>query len=111
MHGDFKNNIIERDFVLEILKSNKVEEICRVMVSVAYHEKDWIWAQNLFLDLFINKNYEISGLAAVCLGHVARIHSSLDKNKVVNILKTRLNEKEISARILDALDDIEIFVP
>ena len=59
---------------------------------------------------FHSPDAQLSGLAARCLGHLARIHRKLDKEKIVHALTLRQNTPEISGRIQDALDDIEMFV-
>ena len=57
----------------------------------------------------MNDNPDISGLAAICLGHLARIHGQFEKDKVIPILRSRLNDTAIAGRIEDALDDIKMF--
>jgi len=89
--------------------SNDVDEICYAMISVALHEDDWKWAQDKCLHFLMNDNPEISGLAATCLGHIARIHRQIEKDKVIPMLLNRLKDENIGGRIEDALSDIEIF--
>ncbi|HTE12002.1 MAG TPA: hypothetical protein VK645_13555 [Chitinophagaceae bacterium] len=93
-----------------IFSSGDTNDICHAMVSLAFHEQDWKWAQDKFLILLFNENSDISGLAAVCLGHLARIHRQLEKDKVVAALNTRLDDEKIAGQIRDALDDINIFL-
>lgn len=106
------NNIfpIDKDVAERIFSTNDVEKISHAMVAIAFYEKDWKWAQNRCLDFLMNENPIISGLAATCLGHIARIHRQLEKDKVMLILRSRLKDTNISGRIEDALNDIEIFV-
>jgi hypothetical protein len=92
-----------------IFASEDVEQICHAMVAVALHEKDWKWVQDKCLTFFMKDNPDISGLAAICLGHLARIHGQLEKDKVTSTLRSRLNDSAIAGRIEDALDDIEMF--
>jgi hypothetical protein len=79
------------------------------MVSVAFFEQDWKWAQEKFLAFLDNKDPRISGLAATCLGHIARIQRKIDKT-VIEELKKHLSNKQISGRVEDALSDIQMFV-
>lgn len=53
---------------------------------------------------------KFGGLAATCLGHIARVHGRLDEDKVVVALRERLSDKEIVGRVVDALEDIEMFL-
>jgi hypothetical protein len=93
-----------------IFASNNVENICDAMLSITFYENDWKWVQDKCLILFQNANPKISSLAATCLGHIARIHRKLEKEKVIKILRERLDDKEISGWIEDALDDIKMFI-
>ncbi len=101
---------IDKATARKIFESGDEEQICHAMVSVAFHEPDWEWAQNKFLELFRQDNISISSLAATCLGHIARIHHQLDKEKVLQAFNSRSDNKDLSGFIRDATDDIEIFV-
>lgn len=57
-----------------------------------------------------HSDLDIRGLAVTCLGHIARIHKQLDREHVKNILTQLLHDKVISARVEDALGDIEMFL-
>jgi hypothetical protein len=91
--------------------SQKPEAICRALVAVAFCEPDWKWVQDKCLCFLQNKDPAISGLAATCLGHVARIHQKLEREKVVAALCSRCEDTDIAGRIEDALNDINMFVP
>lgn len=101
---------ISRDDALKAFASGDSEQICKVLVSVAFHESDWRWVQDKCLEFLASDDANVSGLAATCLGHIARIHKSLDKERVVAALRQRLGDPSIAGRVEDALDDIEMFV-
>lgn len=90
--------------------SNEVKCICEAMVSIAFYEPDWKWVQNKCLGFLNNEKPEIRGLAATCLGHIARIHRQLEKEKVLNALHGLLDDHAISGQVKDALDDIDMFL-
>lgn len=94
----------------KVFSTGTSNEICDALVSVTFYEEDWKWSQTQCLHFLNHKNCDISGLAATCLGHIARIHHKLDKKIVIAALKTRLNDPNISGRVQDALDDIDIFL-
>lgn len=109
--AEHKNpSTISRDEALKIFSKGSSDEICDALLAVVLHDHDWKWSQTQCLNFLTHENSDISGLAATCLGHIARIHHKLDKELVVNALKNRLNDTKISGRIQDALDDIEIFL-
>ena len=96
---------LERNF-----QSTDTDIITESLVALAFYEKDWRWAQNICLEFLEDSNPTISGLAAVCLGHIARIHHKLDKKKVLAALERRKKDPLTSGRIEDALSDISIFL-
>ncbi len=102
--------IIEKDKAEQIFSTNNVENICSALVSISFYEKDWKWSQDKCLEFLLNANVIIAGMAAICLGHIARIHGKIEKNRVVNALKHKLSNKEIAGQIQDALEDIEIYI-
>jgi hypothetical protein len=90
--------------------SQQPEAICHALVAIAFCEPDWKWVQDRCLYFLQNKDPVISGLAATCLGHVARIHQKLEREKVITALRSRLEDAEITGRVEDALNDIDMFV-
>lgn len=100
---------LDKDSAQKIFASNDVDRICDAMVVIAFHEPDWKWVQDICLTFFMSDDPAVSGLAATCLGHVARIHGQLEKEKVLPLLYSRLSDPQIAGRIEDALDDIEMF--
>jgi hypothetical protein len=72
--------------------------ICRALVDAALHDPDWAWVQEHCLRLLTSSDSEVRGVAATCLGHVARIHGMLDL------------DPEVRDRAEDALDDIQQFM-
>jgi hypothetical protein len=56
------------------------------------------------------KDYNVKGLAITCIGHVVRMHLTINKEKVFPVLKEMLEDKELFGRVEDALDDMEVFL-
>jgi hypothetical protein len=95
----------------QIFATGNVHDICDALASVALNDSDWIWCQEKCLALLNHPDIQVSGLAATCLGHIARIHGKLDRERVVAELRSRLSDDNIGGRVQDALDDIEQFMP
>ena len=100
---------ISRDDAYRAFSSGNAEEICGALVAITFHDPDLQWVQDLCLGFLSNGDSRISGLAATCLGHLARIHRSIDKEKVLGALRQHLSDDEIAGRVEDAIDDIEMF--
>jgi hypothetical protein len=90
--------------------SSDENQICQALVSLAFHESDWQWVQNHCLEYLQSDNPNIAGISAICLGHIARIHRKLEKDKVVTALRQKLNNSEIAGVVEDALDDISMYL-
>lgn len=95
---------LESDF-----ESNDKSRISDSLVSLSLYEDNWHWAQTVCLRFLQNDDPSISGLAATCLGHIARIHNKLDEQTITQ-LKKKINDPYIGGRVQDALDDINIYL-
>ena len=100
--------ILRKD-ALKAFASGESEQICKALVAVTIHDNDWRWVQEKCLEFLTSDDVDVSGLAATCLGHIARIHRTLDKARVIAALTNHLKDSRIAGRIEDALDDIEMF--
>ena len=100
---------IDRKTAIDIFASNNTENICQTLLSVAFYEPDWRWTQERCLELLSSDNCDISLLAVTCLGHIARIHKILDKDKVISALHLKISSCKAGKEIIeDALEDIKI---
>jgi hypothetical protein len=103
---------IDKSEAIRAFSSKEKEKIVYALVSISLYELDWKWAQDWCLFYLSNaEDYDISGLAATCLGHIARVNRNLEKGKVISELRKKLNDENIKGMVEDALDDIEMFLP
>ncbi|WP_123645919.1 hypothetical protein [Lysobacter enzymogenes] len=96
--------------VKHALPEKNPEKICEALLSIAYYDADWRHAQDICIAHLENPNPDIRGLAATCLGHIARIHGHLDKDLVLSALNRKLDDPLIKGQVSDALDDIRTFM-
>lgn len=75
-------------------RSGKVEAICDALVRLAYHDSDWRFVQGRCLEFLKHENPDVRGLAATCLGHLARIHGTLDLQFVKPLLTALVVDSE-----------------
>ncbi|AXQ30455.1 hypothetical protein D0B54_18005 [Solimonas sp. K1W22B-7] len=99
-----------RDAALQAFASRDPERICRALVSIAFYDGDWQWVQDQCLQYLDSQNEYVAGVAATCLGHVARIHGRLDRDKVLTALHAKASDPRVSGFVADALDDMEMFL-
>lgn len=102
---------ISREEYEAAIKSGDSEVMCDALVRLTFHEPDWRWVQDECLTLADHPDVAVRGLALTCLGHLARIHRTLDLDRVLPCLRRRLLDPEVAGRAEDALDDIDIFLP
>ena len=104
---------IEREAAHDLLASKDPFVVCSVLVRLAYHDPDWAWVQARCLEFARDPRPEVRGCAALCLGHLARIHRVLDLDTVLPVLRALLDDPTgsfVAGIAEDALDDIGVFL-
>ena len=88
------------------------DAICRTLVSVAMFESDRRWAQAQCLRFAKHSDSFVRGVAATCLGHLARIHGAIDEADVVPVVRELLHDSdpETRGKAQDALSDFSTFL-
>lgn len=100
----------ESEEIEKNLKSKDSTVVINTLLEITFHNQNWEWVQDLCIELLENKNPDIRGLAVTCIGHIARIHKVIDKEKVLKVFESRKDDDAINGRIEDAIDDINTSV-
>lgn len=105
-------NPIGRVPARKLFAADDRETICRTLVSVAMFESDRRWAQSQCLKFARHDDSFVRGVAATCLGHLARIHGAIDEDKVVPVVRELLRDRDPGTRgkAQDALSDFSTFL-
>ncbi len=93
-----------------VFESHEVDAICNALIASALNENDWRWVQAQALRFADHSNPQVRAVAATSLGHLARIHRTLDANIVIPKLREMLRDPAIVGRVEDAVDDIETYL-
>lgn len=94
-----------------LLKSDNEQELIEALMYAVFNIDEPRWIQEKCHELiYSDKSLNTKGLAITCLGHVARIHGTIDKNITIPLLIKLSKDHNLSGRASDALDDIEQFV-
>jgi len=101
---------ISRELAELALRTDDEHARIDALLRLAYHDTDWTWVQDQCLRYLDDPNAGVRGMAALCLGHLARIHRRLDVDRVLPILHGLESDPQIGWRVQDALDDIEVFL-
>jgi hypothetical protein len=80
------------------------------LLSAAYYDPDWRWVQSQCLAFSRHSDHDVRSVAAVCLGHLARIHRQLDVELVLPRLAEMKSDPQVAARVEDAMEDIKFFL-
>lgn len=103
-------NPITRLEAEQALSTCNADAICDALIRICYHDPDWRWVQDKCIEFTKHKNASVRGLAVVCLGHLARIHHTLDLELVIPLLDSLKDDPEIGGRVQNAIEDIEMFI-
>ena len=103
---------IEKTRAKKLLANGDRDAICRTLVSVATFESDRRWAQAQCLRFAKHSDSFVRGVAATCLGHLARIHGAIDEDDVVPVVRELLHDSdpETRGKAVDALSDFSTFL-
>lgn len=82
--------------------------ISRTMLGVI-EDDDVDWLTQTLLDLAGHESHEVRATAISSLGHVARIHGQIDRDRVLPRLRDLGSDPLLRGRVDDAIDDIEHF--
>ena len=103
---------IDKTRAKKLLANGDRDAICRTLVSVAMFESDRRWAQAQCLRFAKHADSFVRGVAATCLGHLARIHGAIDEDDVVPVVRELLHDSdpETRGKAQDALSDFSTFL-
>jgi HEAT repeat protein len=101
---------ITREQAEQALRSGSPEARTEALLSLAYHDRDWEWVQERCIQSAHDEDPGVRGMAALCFGHLARIHRQLNLDRVLPVLHGLQKDPEVAWRVNDALDDIEVFL-
>lgn len=101
---------IDRQVALAIFATNDVIRISDALVCLAFHDSDRIWVEQWCFQMTQHADPGVRSTAAICLGHLARIHGTLDLVVAIPLLKTLQEHPATVGQADDALNDIDTFI-
>lgn len=99
------SEVEQREELARSLASGDVPQACNALLAVVNTDSDADWLQTTCLGLLTYPDAAVSGLAATCLGHVARLHG-VARDDVVDRLEALRSDPNRGGRVDDALEDI-----
>jgi hypothetical protein len=103
---------ISRAQAERLLAKDDRETICPTLVRVAMFESDRHWAQSKCLRFASHRDSFVRGVAATCLGHLARIHKAIDEDEVIPMVRQLLQDKDPQTRAIaeDTISDFSTYL-
>jgi hypothetical protein len=101
---------LSRAVAIERIRGNDGPTRAAALVSLAFHESDWRWVQDQCLSLFSDGDPGVRATAALCLGHIARIHRRLDLDRVLPALHRLQDDPNAGWQVADVMDDIDTYL-
>lgn len=92
------------------LRSGDPGQILRTLLRFALHGPDFGKAERLALEHVRHPDVWVRRNAATSLGHIARVHGSLDLHRVLPALLEQRTDPEVRDWADAALDDIQIYL-
>jgi hypothetical protein len=88
------------------------DELARAVIGAALHADDGAWAEEVCVRLASHPHPNVRGNAVLGLGHVARVHASLDRGRALPILEAALGDADeyVRGQAHAAVDDVEHFL-
>lgn len=95
----------ERDQIVAALECSSAPDIAEALLSAAYWDDDWRWAQDVLLKFSAHESEDVLWAVATGLGFLAAFHGQIDLQLVEPVLKEMGTDAAA-----EALADIEHFV-
>jgi len=101
---------MSRQAALVLLALDDGPTRARALLALAYFDEDWRWVQELCLELLTDPDAGMRATAALCIGHLARIHKQLDLDRVLPALHVLQDDPEVGWRAADVIGDIDTYI-
>jgi hypothetical protein len=85
--------------------------VSQLLVGLTFHEPDWRGVQELCLEILASGNPGYAYAAVLCLGHVARIHGRIDRERVIPAITAHQDDAKLRGRVQLTLEDIDWYAP
>lgn len=91
------------------LDSGDFKRMSAALVRLALHDPDRTYVERVLGLHLQSSDAWVRGVAATCVGHIARIHGAIDAERLMPLLKNLAKDPRTRGRMEDALEDIAMF--
>ena len=102
---------VRKATIRHLIHSGETERIVEGLIALSFLDNDWRWIQSLCLFFSKSEDENVRGIAILCLGHLARIHRTIDIDIVKPVILEALNDHSdfVRGHADSALIDLETF--
>lgn len=107
-----KHSPLSPDEIEQAFHSDNVAEISETLVTLALYDADWKKVEAYCLAFLEHPDASVRSVAATCIGHLARIHKTLDLDLVLPALYRHQSDpgQWVAGNVDNALSSIERFM-
>lgn len=87
-----------------------VPTIREAIIALVSAERDRQWMERQLIDLMQDVDGSVRSIAALAVGHLARLHRQMELNEIMLVLERLLKDDEARGNAANAIDDITTFV-
>lgn len=102
---------IPREQLEKALVSSDAPTVADALIRMALWESDGRWAEQKSLSALGDRRKEVRIAALQSIGHLARLHRSLNLETVIPAVTKLLDDPDCRGTAADALEDIATFMP
>ncbi|CAM3244101.1 hypothetical protein [Stackebrandtia soli] len=100
-----------RSEMVALIANGSLEEAANALVSLAFNDADGAWVEGVLLSCLDGDSHsELKLLSLTCIGHLARIHGTIQNPRTIMRVKQMAKVSGFEGRAQDALDDFEVYL-
>ena len=96
--------------ILSSLSSDNAQEVRDALISAAYWDEDWRWAQQQLIKFAEHEDELVLWAVVAGLGFIATFHGEIDKETVLPILNRLKDRPALAGDVEETLAEIDHFV-
>jgi len=95
-----------------VIRNNEPGVLSIAVLSAALYSGDGIWAEKICYKLVQHPHANVRGNALQSLGHIARVHGTLDRKRAIKLLQAALNDEheDVRGNAYNALEDVKHYI-
>ena len=99
-----------REEILRSLSSGKAEEIRDALISAAYWDEDWRWAQQQLINFAEYEDEVVLWAVVAGLGFIATFHGEIDEETALPVLNRLKDRPTLAGDVEETSAQIDWFV-